>query len=265
MLAIDVQHGLSDAWDRIATFVPKLVGFLVIVVVGYVLAKALSRLVDSVLGRIGFDGWVERGGLRGLERVRLDASDVLAVTTFWAVFLIALQLAMGVFGPNPMSDLLEGSVAYLPNVFVAVVIVVIAAALGKAVTGLLGAALGEAPAGPWIARGAGLAIFIFGVFGALNQLHIAPAIVQALYYAILAVVVGVSIVTIGTGGIRTMHRYWERASSSAEATAGEIKRELETKPSRVEVEEDSIAVLIDPDADWKPPRARGYELGAPSN
>jgi len=60
-----------------------------------------------------------------------------------AVFLISLQLAFGVFGPNPVSDLIQGIIAYLPNLFAAVVILVIVAALAKVVTDLLAAALGE--------------------------------------------------------------------------------------------------------------------------
>ena len=81
-----------------------------------------------------------------LERSRLDASDILGVITFWSVFLIALQLAFGVFGPNPVSDLLHGLIVYLPNVFVAVVILVIAAALAKVVTDLLSARWEQRPA-----------------------------------------------------------------------------------------------------------------------
>src|SRR6266566_725584 len=130
MVAIDFEQGFQDAWTRIATFIPKFVGFLVILLIGYVVAKLLSRLVEQLLERVGFDRWVERGSLKSaLERSRLDASDILGVVTFWSVFLIALQLAFGVFGPNPVSDLLHGLIVYLPNVFVAVVILVIAAAL----------------------------------------------------------------------------------------------------------------------------------------
>ena len=122
MLAIEWEQGLNDAWARIATFVPKLLGFLVILIIGYFLAKALSRIVDGLLERVGFDRWVERGSLKtALERSRFDASDIMAVIVFWAVFLIALQLAFGIFGNNPVSELITGIIAYLPNVLVAVV------------------------------------------------------------------------------------------------------------------------------------------------
>ena len=64
MLAIDFEGGLTEAWERIATFVPKLLGFLAILIIGYFLAKLLARLVDRLLERIGFDRWVERGALK---------------------------------------------------------------------------------------------------------------------------------------------------------------------------------------------------------
>jgi Mechanosensitive ion channel, conserved TM helix len=265
MLAIDVQQGVSDAWDRVATFAPKLAGFLVIVAAGCVIGKLLARVVDRVLERIGFDSWVERGVLRhGLQRARMSASGILAIVVFWAVFLLSLQLAFGVFGPNPVSDLLAGLIGYLPNVFVAVVIVVIAAALAKVVADVLVAVLGSVPAGPWIARLAGLAIVIFGVFAALDQLRIASAIATAMYFAALAVIVGVGIVAIGTGGMRTMREYWERVSESADIAANEVKRQAQDRAARLHVEEEDITVSIDSDPEWKPPRARGYELGAPS-
>jgi hypothetical protein len=226
MLAIDIQSGLTEAWERIITFVPKFLGFLAILIIGYFVAKLVARIVDRLLERVGFDRWVERGALKtALDRSRFDASDILSVVAFWAIFLIALQLAFGVFGPNPVSDLITGIIAYLPNLFAAVVILVIVAALAKVVTDLLSAALGAVAGGEWIARGAGIAILVIGIFAALNQLQIAPAIVTGLFYAMLAIVVGVAIVAFGGGGIQTARRYWERVSERAEAKTSEIRRE----------------------------------------
>jgi hypothetical protein len=245
MVAIDFEQGFQDAWARIATFIPKFVGFLLILLIGYVVAKLLSRLVEHLLERVGFDRWVERGSLKGaLERSHLDASDILGVVTFWSVFLIALQLAFGVFGPNPVSDLLHGLIVYLPNVFVAVVILVIAAALAKVVTDLLSAVLGAATGGAWIARAAGFAVLLVGIFAALDQLKIAPAIVNGLYYAILAIIVGSAIVAVGGGGIQTMRGYWERTSQSLESKTREIKTvtvpDAETRPMARMSGEDAI-------------------------
>ncbi len=233
MLAIEWEQGLNDAWARIATFVPKLLGFFAILIIGYFVAKVLARAADAILERIGFDGWVERGSLKAaLERSKFDPSDMVAVIVFWTVFLITLQLAFGIFGPNPISGLITGIIAYLPNVIVAVVILVIAAAVAKVVTDLLSAMLGGVQGGTWMARGAGMAILVVGVFAALNQLKIAPEIVNGLYYAILIAIVGSTIVAVGGGGIRTMQRYWERTTSKLENTGADIKANADPEAAK---------------------------------
>jgi len=71
---------------------------------------------------------------------------------------------------------------------------------------------------------------VLGVFMALDQLRIAPAIVNGLFYAILAIIVGSAIVAIGGGGIRTMQRYWERASLNLETKGPEIKQAAAESP-----------------------------------
>jgi flagellar biosynthesis protein FliQ len=51
MVAIDIQQGLTDAWASVATFVPKLVGFLLILLIGYFVAKILERVILLLYGR----------------------------------------------------------------------------------------------------------------------------------------------------------------------------------------------------------------------
>jgi hypothetical protein len=216
-LAVDFQGGIENAWSNVATFVPKLVAALVIVLVGYLVAKLISRILDRILERVGFDRVVERGGVR----------QVLAKLVFWTIMLFVLQLAFGVFGPNPVSDLLRGLIAYLPNIFVAILILVIAAAVARAVTDLLSNLLGAMQGGQLLAKGAGIAILVFGFFAALDQLQIAPRIVTGLWYALLAAVVGSVIVAVGGGGIRPMQRYWERATSRAEERAPRLRQQVQ--------------------------------------
>jgi len=226
-VAVDFEGGITNAWSNVAAFVPKLVAALVILLVGYFVAKAISSILNKVLERVGFDRVVERGGVRQvLARSKYDASDILAKLVFWTVMLFVLQLAFGVFGPNPVSDLLRGLIAYLPNVFVAILIVVIAAAIARALTDLLSNLLGAVQGGQLIARGAGVAVLVFAVFAALDQLQIAPRIVTGLWYAILAAVVGSVIVAVGGGGIRTMQRYWERAAGRAETRGPELREQV---------------------------------------
>jgi hypothetical protein len=241
MLAIDFQQGWNDAWQSVATFLPKFLAFLVILVLGYVVAKVLAKVVNGALERIGFDRWVERGGLREtLARSRYDASDILAKIVFWAVMLFVLQLAFGLFGPNPVSDLLAGIIAYLPNIFVAILILVIAAAIARGARDILGSMLSSVSGGEWMARGAAAAILVIGAFAALDQLNIAPAIVTGLFYAILAIIVGSAIVAVGGGGIRTMQRYWERSATKLEEKGSEVTREVQSQGSRSEPRPDTL-------------------------
>ena len=179
-LAVDYQAGIENAWSNVATFIPKLLAALVILLVGYFVAKAIASILDKVLERVGFDRVVERGGVRQvLARSKYDPSDILAKLVFWTIMLLVLQLAFGVFGANPVSDLLSGLIAYLPNVFVAILILVIAAAIAKAVTDLLSNLLSSVQGGQMLAKGAGVAILVFAVFAALDQLQIAPRICES--------------------------------------------------------------------------------------
>src|SRR5215218_7754863 len=227
-LAVDFQGGVESAWSNVATFVPKLVAALVIVVVGWIVAKAVASILNTVLERVGFDRVVERGGVRQvLARSKYDPSDILAKLVFWTILLFVLQLAFGVFGANPVSDLLRGLIAYLPNVFVAILILVIAAAVARAVTDLLANLLGAVQGGQVLAKGAGIAILVFAAFAALDQLQIAPRIVPGLWYALLAAVVGSVVGAVGGGGIRPMQRYWERATSRAEERAPQLRQQVQ--------------------------------------
>ena len=239
MLAqVDLERGLSSAWENVVTFAPKLLGFFLILLIGWFVAKALSKLTDTLLERVGFDGWVERGQVReAFARSKTEPSDVVGVVVFWTVFLIALQLAFGIWGENPISELLAGLIAYLPNVLVAVIILVIAGAIARVVTDVLTATLGTVSGGQWIARGAGIAVLIVGIFAALNQLRVAPEIVNGLFYAILAIIVGSAIVAVGGGGIRTMQRYWERWTAGLERTASDVRVNADPQAGRERLEQ----------------------------
>ena len=229
------EEGLGDAWASIATFLPKLVGFLLILIIGYFIAKAISKLVGTVLERVGFDKVVERGGVgKALESSKYDASDILGKIVFYALFLFVLQLAFGVFGPNPISDLIRGVIAYLPNVFVAIVIVVIGAAIAAAVKEVIEASLGGLSYGRGLALGASALILGVALFAALDQLNIAEDIVTGLFYALLAIIVGSTVIAIGGGGIKTMSQYWERAAQKAEEESSNMKEEAQGSKDRIQ-------------------------------
>jgi mechanosensitive ion channel-like protein len=207
----DIGAALTDMWRSVLLFVPKALAFVAILLVGYFVAKFVRKIVDKVLERVGFDRAVERGGLgRALERSRYDASDILARVAYYAVLLFTLQLAFGVWGPNPISDLIAAIVSWLPLAFVAIIIVVVAAAIASAVRDLITGALGGLSYGRLLANVAFAFIVGLGVIAALNQVGIATTVTEPVLIAVLATIAGVLIVGVGGGLVRPMQRRWER-------------------------------------------------------
>jgi hypothetical protein len=221
----DIGDSFRNMLDEVISFLPKLLVFLVILIVGYFIAKLLAKLVNAVLERVGFDRAVERGGVRtALARSQYDASDILAKIVFYAVMLFVISTAFGVFGDNPISDYLRAIVAYLPKVFVAILILVIAFAIAAGVKLLVANALGGLSYGRILASAASIVIIALGVFAALDQLDIAQNVVNAVLYAALAAVVGVVVVAVGGGGIAPMRSRWEQALTRAESETRQLPR-----------------------------------------
>lgn len=232
---VNLTAGVEQAWTNFMTFLPKALMFIVILVAGYFLAKLACRGLNAVLERVGFDRLVERGGIKkALARTDYDASDLLSKILFYTIVLFVLQFAFGVFGQNPISTLLTNVIAYLPNIFVAAIIVIIAAAVAAGVKEILKTAMAGLSYGRFVATAASATILTVGVFAALDQLGIAPAIVNGLFYAALAVVVGSSIIAIGGAGITPMRKQWEKALGRLEQEAPKIKEEAQKAPERVQ-------------------------------
>jgi hypothetical protein len=227
-----VSQSFRDLLDTVIQFLPKLIGFLLILIIGYFIAKALQKIINKVLEKVGFDNAVEKGGIKkALEKSQYDASDILAKIVFYAVMLFVLSTAFGVFGQNPISDYLAAIIGYLPKVFVAILILVIASAIAAGVKLLVQNTLGGLSYGKVLANVASIVILALGVIAALNQLQIAQNVVNAVLYASLAAVVGIAIVAIGGGGIAPMRQRWESTLAKVEGEAPNAAREAKNSPS----------------------------------
>jgi hypothetical protein len=224
----NIGTALRDAWIVVLTFVPRLLLFLVILLIGWLIAKALRKLVDTVLERVGFDRVVERGGVgRAMARSKYDASDLIAALVYYAILLVTLQLAFGVFGPNPVSALIAGVVAFLPRLAVAVIIVIIAAAIAAAVKDIITGAMGGLSYGRIVANIASVFILGLGVIAALNQVGIAITVTLPILITVLATIGGILVVGVGGGLIAPMRDRWERWLSRAEREAPEARAHAE--------------------------------------
>ncbi|GAB20641.1 hypothetical protein GOEFS_121_00430 [Gordonia effusa NBRC 100432] len=247
-VAIDYGAGVSDAWRSIANFVPKLAAFLVILVIGWIIAKVLAKIVTVVLAKVGFDRLTARSGLDGvLAKGNYDAPSLLAKVVYYAILLVALQLAIGVFGPNPISDLLTKLVSWLPKLFIAIVIIVIVAAIARAVKDLVVGALGSASYGRLLGTGASVFIWAAGIIAALNQVGIATTVTTPVLIAVLATVGGVVVVGVGGGLIRPMESRWE----------GALAKISEEIPAR-RAERTSANVTAHGRAQYQTPGGEGY-------
>jgi hypothetical protein len=218
--AVDWQGGVSDAWSNVATFVPKLLFFAVILVIGLLLANVLAKVTNGILERVGFDRAVERGGVKqALEKSKYDASDIVAKIVKYAIVLFTLVIAFNVFGPNPISNLLQDVIAFLPQLIVAIVIVVVAAAVARMVSGVLGGL----SYGNVIANIASVFILFLGIVAALNQVGVATTVTTPVLITVLATIGGVIVVGAGGGLVRPMQSRWERWLTSAERETDVIK------------------------------------------
>ncbi|MFF8847196.1 hypothetical protein ACF08N_31525 [Streptomyces sp. NPDC015127] len=252
-LSINFGQGITDAWSAVAKFIPKFLAFLAILIIGWFIAKAIAKVADRLLRKVGFERMAERSGISNtLRDAKYDATGIICKILYYAVLLIALQLAFGVFGPNPVSTMINGIVSWIPKAIVACVIVVVAMAIARAVRDIVQGALGETSYGRVLATVAWGFIVALGVIAALSQAQIATAVTGPVLIAVLAAMAGIVIVGVGGGLINPMRERWERWLATAEAESGRAKDTL-TAYQRGRAD----AAAGQPVTERQPGRARG--------
>ncbi|MFD4138920.1 MULTISPECIES: hypothetical protein [unclassified Streptomyces] len=220
-LSIDFGQGITEAWSAVARFIPKFIAFLLILLIGWFVARMIAKVADRLLRRVGFEKLSERSGVaRTLEGSRYDATGIIVRIVRYAILLMALQLGFGVFGPNPVSDMIDAIVAWLPKAIVACVIVVVAMAIARAVRDIVTGALGSASYARTLGTAAWAFVVGLGVIAALGQAEIATSVTGPVLIAVLATIAGVVIVGVGGGLIQPMRHRWERWLAIAESEAG---------------------------------------------
>lgn len=221
-----MEDALNDAWSSIAEFVPKFVAFLAILIIGLIVAKLIGKAVDKVLERVGFDRMVERGGVKkALEKSSFDASDIVSKLVYYALALFVLQMAFGVFGPNPISELLTGVIAFIPKIVVAIIIIIVASAIASAVKNLVQGSLGGLSYGRLLANIASVFILGLGVIAALEQVEVATAVTTPVLIALLATVGGILVVGVGGGLVRPMQSRWDGWLGRMEREAPQVREQ----------------------------------------
>lgn len=210
---VDFSGGISDAWATIAEFVPKLVVALLILVIGWFIAKLIRTAVTRVLQAVKFDALVDRSGLGGpLERAGYaDSGRLLAQLVYWMVMLMVIQYALSPFGDNPISDLLDSFVAFIPKIFVAVILIFITGAVANFVKDFIAGTMSTQSYGGTLASVAAAAVWMIGIFAALDQVQVASGIVDTLFTTIMGSLGLILVIKFGVGGIAgARDRFWPK-------------------------------------------------------
>lgn len=228
--AVDFGRGVSDAWAEFAVFAPKLLLFGAILVIGYLVAKAVAKVANRVLIRVGFDRAAERGGVsRALARSRYEPRGLVTKLVYYSILLITLQTAFGIWGPNPVSRLLDGIVAFLPKAAIAIIIIVVAAAIARVLRDIVSSVLAGLSYGQLLGNVASGIVLFLGIIAALEQIDVATAVTTPVLIAVLATISGTIIVGVGGGLVRPMAHRWEEWLTTIRREVNAVRVEVATR------------------------------------
>lgn len=237
-----IWTSLAGALALAFAFIPKLIGFLVILLIGWIVATAVSKALTALLRRVGFDRMADRVGLSRMEQrmgVRMDPAGLLGRITYWFVFLIFLVPAANALGLTSISNLLGQVVGYIPNVFVAILVLFLGTLAANFVADIVHGATASANIGnPNIfANIARYAILGFAALITLNQLQIAPALIQTLFTAIVGAVALAFGLAFGLGGRESAQRLLSRGEQSIMTTAAQSELQQATNQASMTAEQ----------------------------
>ncbi len=232
-----IFNALSNAVNLILTFIPRFIGFLVILIVGWIIAALLERAVTFLLRKVGFDRMSNRIGLTRFEQrmgVTLDSAGILGKIVFWFILLIFLVPAADALGLPAVSNILNTLVAYIPNVFVAILVLFLGTLAATFVADIVRGAVASANIGnPGIFAGiARWAIIGFSALIALEQLQITPTLINELFGAIVAAVAIAFGLAFGLGGQDAARRWLSRGESSVTIAASQISAQQQMDNAR---------------------------------
>lgn len=196
---MDIVKPFQDAFGTLLNYLPRLIGAIIVLVVGYLVAKLVGSLVSRLLARVGFDRATERAGVAAfLQRAgtTLTPSRTLGKVTFWFVFVITFTMFASALGVPQISGFLNQMLGYIPRIFAAIAILFLAALLANFIAALVRGATDNAV----IARITRWAIIVYSAFTALTVLGIA---IQLTANTLLIVLAGLALafgIAFGWGG-----------------------------------------------------------------
>ena len=224
---------LSNALNTFLAAIPQVVGALLIIVIGWVVAGALARITTEVLKRAGADRlFAEHGGdVYGSRSRRIQPSVVMGELVKWLIRIVFLVAAANVLGMPQVSELLNQILLWIPNLIVAAIILLLAPLLGRFVRGAIEVGAGEMgfTNAPLLGRIAEIAIVAFAVVIAINQIGIAATLVNTLFIGVVGAVALAFGLAFGLGGRDVAARITEEWYASSKATAARVRGETATR------------------------------------
>ena len=179
------KASLAGALNTFLSAIPRIIGFAVVLIVGWIVSSLLARGVEALLHAVKFNDLARRSGFADFVQkmgVRDDSSGVIAGIVKWFVRLITLVVAFDTLGLPAVSDVLQQLLLWLPNLIVALVVLVIGGLAANALSQLVRGATAEAGfSNPDVlATVARVAVWGFAIVVAVNQLGIATTLINTL-------------------------------------------------------------------------------------
>jgi hypothetical protein len=209
-----IVEPVREMLTKIMAYLPVLLGALVILIVGWLVAKAIQRVVDWLLKTIRFDTMADKAGISEVLRkgnLKTSAREVISGLVYWLIMIMVLVMVVNALGLPKASDILASLFAYIPKVIGALFVLVVAMFLANFVSGIVRTAAGNAnlPKPDLLADISRWAIIIFAVTISLGELGIGTLLVTTTFNIILGgIVLGLAL-AFGLGGKDAAARYLE--------------------------------------------------------
>lgn len=233
---MDFNDRLSTSFSQVfGAWIPALLGALVILFAGYLLARVLERIVDRLLRKIRLNHLLERGGVtQAMERSgsQFNPVKVLSNLVFWLVMFVVILIASTALGLESLANVFSDLVSYVPHVIAAIVIIFVGIVLGNFVGGLIAASVGALKGGRALARIGKSGVIILAIFMALQQLGIATDIVTTAFAILFGAIALALALSFGLGtrelaGEVTREWYENYRAERDAAIARELEAERE--------------------------------------
>src|SRR6202165_1626397 len=226
-IGVSIVNALNDAVRLILTFIPRVIGFIVILRVGLIIATLVSKALTLILRKVGFDRMANRIGLTRFEQrmnVKMDPAGVLGKIVYWFILLIFLIPAADALGVPAVSNILNSLVAYIPNVFVAILVLFLGSLFATFVADIVRGTVATAKIGDpnVFASIARWAIIGFAALIALEQLQIAPSLINDLFGGVVLAVAIAFALAFGLGGQDAARRWLARGESTVTTAAAQV-------------------------------------------